>query len=144
MSKSKTSNNTKKLQKTSKRVTLEEFDKFILDQDFIVTEEIDGRRTFTLPAEKTHRRRTKKEFEAGAKPVSGRSHHMSNIGLSLTPELLAAAKGAAKAAGLPLTSWLRAATRLALREGMNAKYQLDTEIIITLETPMDNESPENE
>lgn len=95
----------------------------------------------TLPPEKRYVRRSAKDFKAGAEPVIGRgSHRLVEQKLTLTPELLAAAKEAAKDSEIPFAVWARAAFRKALRDSMDPAYELETEVEIAPPSDGPNES----
>lgn len=91
-----------------------------------------------IPAEEKYVRRSRDDFEAGAKPVVGDSVRMERISLLLSPELLAAASRVADDADTKRTYWLRAAIRKALREGVDVQYELETPI--KLEAPNEPEA----
>lgn len=83
----------------------------------------------TILPEKRYVRRTADEFKAGAEPVreSG-SHRFVRQSVTLTPDLIEAAKAESAAQGVPFTVWVRAAVRKALREGLDVETELSTQI----------------
>lgn len=84
-----------------------------------------------IEPEKKYVRRSAEEFQKGAKPVTGGSHRFQRINVSLNPDVKAVAEFLADKQGINLSEWIRAAMRKALREGMDAKWELSETVELT-------------
>lgn len=121
-------------QKDERYVKIDQINRSIMEAGFVLSEEDKEKKTYTLAPERAYVRRTAKEFAAGAEPVTvSGSHRLKQVALTLTPDLHAAAKQAAEQADIKFVEWVRAAIRGALRNGMDARYELDTPVEIEAE-----------
>lgn len=108
-------------------------------RDYIISHLAD-KNIVIIPAEKTHVRRTKDEFEAGATPLSQTSYRMKKIGVLATPEVIQAVDASAARSGVKQSQWMRAAIRKALREGVDVDFELETPIEVAAPDPSDTTS----
>ncbi len=119
------SKNPKNLHKEKNKSTMDRLEEKLPKNN----EGVDIRRY--IPPEQKYVRRTTEEFKAGAEPVrDGGSHRLKQVALTVSPELHTVVKEQASAEGVSFIFWVRAATRKALREGIDVKKELETPVEI--------------